>query len=169
MGTGQMLLALVALTLLASVTLSANKLILTDTDVVQGSEAMITGTAIGQAMLEEITVKYFDQNVLPPLSTDVASAFTPPDSLGPDSSDVAGADTTYNDIDDYNGYADSVNTPRLGYFNRKCEVFYVHEDGDSSTTQTFQKKIVVTVTNPYLGTPGHSIELSQIVSYRYKD
>lgn len=168
MGTGQMLLALVALTILASVTISANKLILNETDVVQGSEAIITGTAIGQAMLEEITVKYFDQNVLPPLSTDTAGAFTPPDQLGPDTSDVAGVDTTYNDIDDYNGYSDSVSTPRLGYFDRRCEVYYVNEAGDSSTVRTFMKKIKVTVENPYLSTPDHSIELSQIVSYRYK-
>lgn len=168
MGTGQMLLALVALTILASVTISSNKLILNETDVVQGSEAMITGTAIGQAMVEQITVKYFDQDVLPPLSTDTATAFTPPSLLGPDSSDVPGVDTTYNDIDDYNGYVDSVNTPRLGYFKRSCEVYYVDGSGDSSTTQTFFKEIKVTISNPYLGTPDHSIDLSQIVSYRYK-
>lgn len=168
MGTGQMLLVLLSLTILASVTISANKLILNETDVVQGSEAMITGTAIGQAMLEQITVKEFDQNVLPPLSTDTATVFTPPSQLGPDSSDVAGDDTTYNDIDDYNGFVDSVSTPRLGYFVRQCEVYYVHSDGDSSDVQTFFKKIKVFVENVYLNTPNHMISLSEIVSYRYK-
>lgn len=169
MGTGQMMLALMALTILASVTISANKLVLDQTDTVQGSEAMITGTAIGQAMVEQITVKYFDQNVLPPLSTDSAAVFTPPSELGPDTSDVPGVDTTYNDIDDYNGFVDSVSTPRLGYFTRQCSVFYVDGNGDSSTVQTFYKKIRVTVENPYISTPTHTISLSDIVSYRYKN
>ena len=169
MGTGQMLLALLALTILASVTISANQLLLNQTDTVYGSEAMITGTAIGQAMIEEITVKYFDHNVLPPLATDSASAFTPPDQLGPDASDVPGVDTTYDDISDYNGFVDSVSTPRLGYFRRVCSVYYVDGNGDSSTVQTFYKKIVVVVANPYISTPAHTLELSDIVSYRYKN
>ncbi len=161
-------MVLLALTILASVTISANRLVLNETDVVQGSEAMITGTAICQAMVEQITVKHFDQNVLPPMSTDTATAFTPPSQLGPDSSDVFDVDTTYNDIDDYNGFVDSVSTPRLGYFKRYCSVYYVHQDGDSSTVQTFLKKISVTVENPYISTPDHELNLSVIVSYRYK-
>ncbi len=170
MGTGQMLLALLALTILASVTISANKLVLSQTDLVQGSEAMITGTAIGQAMVEKITVKYFDQRVLPPLSTDTVSVLTPPSLLGPDSGEVATDPKTFNDIDDYNGYRDSVWTPRLGYFWRTCRVYYVTENSPdvNAETQTFLKRIDVTVKSPYIGTPGDSIMISKIVSYRYK-
>ncbi len=170
MGTAQMLLALLALTILASVTISANKLVLSQTDLVQGSEAMITGTAIGQAMVEKITVKYFDQRVLPPLSTDTVSVLTPPSLLGPDSGEVATDPTTFNDVDDYNGYRDSVWTPRLGYFWRTCRVYYVTENSPdvNAETQTFLKRIDVTVKSPYIGTPGDSIMISKIVSYRYK-
>jgi len=168
MGTGQMLLVLVALTILAGVTISANKLVLNQADVVQGSEAMITGTAIGQAMVEKITVKYFDQKMLPPLFTDEPDSLTPASKLGPDPGETV--DTTFNDVNDYNGYKDSVNTPRLGYFVRTCRVYYVSENSPdvNAGTQTFLKKIEVTVRNPYLGTPGDTVVVSKIVSYRYK-
>ena len=82
MGTGQTLMALVALTILATVTISANKLVLNRTDIVLQSEAMITGTAVGQAMIEQITVKRFDQNLPPPLTTDDVDDLS--QVLGPD-------------------------------------------------------------------------------------
>lgn len=165
-----MLLALAAMAILSGVTISANTLILNRTDLVQGSEAVITGTALGQALVEDATVKYFDQNVLPPLSTDTAGIFTPAYELGIDSGEVADSATTFNDLDDYNGYRDSVETPRIGYYWRSCRVYYVtasSPDVDAGV-QTFLKRIDVTITSPYITLPGDSIRISKIISYRYK-
>ncbi len=169
MGTGQTLMALVALTILATVTISANKLVLNRTDIVLQSEAMITGTAVGQAMIEQITVKRFDQNLPPPLTTDDVDDLS--QVLGPDQGENPLDPSTFNDIDDYNGYRDSVLTPRLGYFWRTCSVYYVTENSPDANAgpQTFLKRIDVTVKNPYIATQDSSIKLSKIVSYRYKD
>lgn len=172
MGTGQTLLVLVSLVILALVTISANKMVLNQTGVVQGSEAMITGTAIGQAAIEEATVKYFDGNVLPPLTTDTATVFTSPSQLGPyETGEVAGNPATFKDLDDYNGYVDTVSTSRLGNFITTDSVYYVNENSPDANagTQTFFKRINVTVQNQYLATPNHMITLSEIVSYRYKN
>lgn len=170
MGTGQMLLALAAMAILSGVTISANTLILNRTDLVQGSEAVITGTALGQALVEDATVKCFDQKVLPPLSTDTVSVLTLASDLGIDSGEVAGNPVTFNDLDDYNGYTDSVETPRIGYFWRSCRVYYVTATSPdvNAGVRTFLKRIDVTVTSPYITLPGDSIRVSKIVSYRYK-
>lgn len=170
MGTGQMLLALAAMAILSGVTISANKLLLNRTDLVQGSEAIITGTAIAQALVEDATIKYFDQRVLPPLSTDTVRVLTPVSDLGVDSGEVANNPASFNDLDDYNGYADSVETPRLGYFRRSCRVYYVTASSPdvNAGVRTFLKRIDVTVTSPYITLPGDSIRVSRIISYRYK-
>ncbi len=170
MGTGQTLLVLAALVILAIITISANKLVLSQSDTVLGSEAMITGTAIAQAKIEEATVKYFDGNVLPPLSTDTVSMFTPPP-LGPSEPGVIPGDpSTYVSLSDYNGYVDTVSTPRLGDFITRDSVYYVNENPPYSNveTQTFFKRIDVIVQNKYLPGPYHADTLSAIVSYRYK-
>ncbi len=171
MGTGQTMLVLVALVILATITISSNKLIIDQSETVQGSEAMITGTAIGQTEIEEATEKYFDGRVLPPLTTDTVSTFTPPSQFGSEPGYIAGDPSTFDDIDNYNGYTDTVSTPRLGDFITTDSVYYVTETAPdvNAGTQTFFKRIDVTVQNPYLATPNHSIELSAIVSYRYKD
>lgn len=170
MGSSQILLILAALMILGTITISANKKMLNAGDTVLNSEAVITGTAIGQAEIERITVLRFDQKLPPPLTTDSVSALTPPDDLGPDSGEDPANAATFNDIDDYNGYVDSVNTPRFGYYKRTCSVYYVTADDpdQNAETQTFIKRIDVQVSSPYIDTPNHEITLSKLVSYRYK-
>jgi len=169
MGMGQTLLVLAALAILASVTISSNRLVLNQVDVVQGSEALITGTGIGQEMVEQVTEKYFDGNVIPPKTTDTVSILSAPLTFGPEAGEIATDPTTFHDIDDYDGYMDSVYTSRLGYFYRTDRVCYVSENPPyaDTTAQTFLKKVYVTIKNPYLGTPGDSIQISKVVSYRY--
>ncbi len=134
------------------------------------SEATITGTAIGQAEIEQIALKRFDQNLPPPLSTDSVGVLTSPADLGPDPGENPDSASTFNDIDDYNGYIDSVYTPRFGYFKRTCSVYYVTAtDPDANAeTQTFIKRIDIEVYNPYIPAPNHELLLSKLISYRYK-
>ncbi len=169
MGSSQTLLVLAALTILGLISISANKTMLSSSTIVLNSEAVITGTAVGQAEIEQILLKRFDQNLPPPYSTDSVNVLTSPSDLGPDAGETSVSD--FNDIDDYNGYVDSVYTPRFGYYKRTCSVYYVTASSPdvNAETQTFIKRIDITVYNPYIGTPNHEIELSRLVSYRYKD
>lgn len=170
MGSSQTLLVLAALTIFGMISISANKRMLNTSDAVLNSETVITGTAIAQAEIEQVTTKRFDQNLPPPLTTDTVSALTSPEDLGPDPGENPDHASTFNDIDDYNGYVDSVNTPRFGYYTRRCSVYYVTETDPNGNagTRTFIKRIDVTVYSPYMNTPGHEITLSKLVSYRYK-
>ncbi len=170
MGSSQTLLVLAALMILGMISISANKKMLNTGDTVLNSEAVITGTAVGQAEIEQITVKRFDQNLPPPKSTDNVDVLTSPADLGPDPGEDPTNAATFNDIDDYNGYVDSVMTPRFGYYRRTCSVYYVTADDpdQDAGTQTFIKRIDVQVYNPYMNTPNHEITLSKLVSYRYK-
>ncbi len=172
MSTSQTLLSLAALMILGTVTLSADRVILSGSSTGYNSEAIVTGTAIGQAEIERITVKYFDGNVLPPYSTASANSFTAVSSLGPTESGVDPTNpATFVDVDDYNGYQYSDSTPRLGYFTIRDSVYYVDPDypDQYSGTQEFVKRIDVRVSNQYIDTRSRSVVLSKLVSYRYKN
>ena len=106
-------------------------------------------TGIAQGMIERILVKGYDDKFFGGKDTAVSAFST---TLGKDAGEVAGRDTTFDDIDDYKGYQDSVAHPRLGKFYVSCNVWYVSETApfDTTASKTFLKKISVSVTNSYL-------------------
>ncbi|MEJ2195754.1 MAG: hypothetical protein P8X73_12975, partial [Ignavibacteriaceae bacterium] len=87
---------------------------------------------------------------------------TAPASLGHSGAEVY---PNYNDIDDFNGYSRGVSAPHAENYEVSCVVQYV--DGDNPdkvvNTQTFYKKVTVTVTSPYLRIP---VQLSQIFTHK---
>ena len=171
MSSGQMMMVAIAIMLIGKLVLSGNESLSIGQGMVVESEAIATATGIGQSMLERITCKSFDDTVRAYMSPD-RSAFK---SIGRDGTEVAGKDTTFNDIDDYNGYVDTVYTPRFGKFVVKCNVYFVSETSpyDSTAAKTYSKRIDVRVNNNFmvdttgmdpdkLSTP---LSLYQIVSY----
>lgn len=175
MNTGQMILVLGALMLLSMLSLSVNSMFLDETTVMLDAEANLDAISIAQSMIDEIMVKSFDANTV---STKiyVASGFTAANGLGANAtevSNVAQPDTAtpfksvkyYNDVDDYHLYTRTVNNPRLGKFTVVDSVYYVNETTPNvvSNTQTFLKKVVVTVTHKNMIKP---LTLSDIAVYR---
>ena len=155
------MLALLSLVLLAKLSLSTN-VFLGDTETSQyQDETIATATSIGQGMLERICVRGFDQNWPGGVDTITTAQLVSPFSLGVDAGENAAHDTTFNDIDDFRNYRDSVVTPRFGKFHVRCGVYYVRETApyDSIAARSFLKRIDVSVTNEFMVDPNDPLKL----------
>jgi len=173
-----MLLVLGALALLGGITLGINKMLLDKTETMLETEAALSSIALGQSMIDEIMVNAFDQAVVGGAKLFNPTAMTGVGSLGregsegslvsiPEAPDTANAYRSfkyYNDIDDYNLYKRYAITS-MGTFTIVDSVYYVLETSPDvkSNTQTFCKKVVVTVTHPNMKYP---LTLSDISVYR---
>ena len=161
--------------LLSMVSLTINSMIIDKTTAMLDAEASLNAISIAQSMLDEVQSKSYD---LATVSAKVykASDFTATSSLGPNATEtnnVPQPDTTtpfrsvkyYNDVDDYQNYKRTVKTDRMNKFTVVDTVFYVVETNtdQKATTQTFHKKIVVTVRHPNMLRP---LQLSDVAVYR---
>lgn len=124
-------------------------------------EAVISGTSIGQSLLEEIAVKSFDERTISKRMTSKDS-LTINSLLGKDAGEVSVKD--FDDLDDYNGYIKRDTLSRLGIFSCNITVYYVVtlSPGTKSTSRTFSKKIDVIVSNKYLA---DNLFFTKIASY----
>ncbi len=108
----------------------------------------------------------FDANTFEnPVST--ISALTPANSLGLGIGESA--PDACNDFDDFDGYTDHITDLPSAIFDVSCEVRYINPgnpDGQLST-QSWHKKMTVTVTSPSIGNEEKTdtIRLSTIYSY----
>ena len=168
--SGQIVLVIGAILLLGTIILYADRLVVNKTSRLYETEGTITATSIGQAFIEEVTSKRFDENYALPNFTDDVAKLVPSNSLGVDAGEVSTNSNTFDDIDDYNGYARKVSTPRLGNFTVSSSIYYIADSSPDvkSPIQTWMKRIDVKVRNPYVLSPDSTVALSKIVSYRYK-
>jgi hypothetical protein len=170
-----MMLVLGALMLLSMLSLSVNSMFIDKTTTMLDAEASLDAISIAQSMIDEIQVKSFDAATVTNKIYN-ASDLTSASGMGPNSSEsslVPLPDTTspfrsvqyYSDVDDYNLYRRVVTNPRLGKFTVVDSVFYVSETVPDQRvgTQTFLKKIVVTVTHKNMRRP---LQISDIAVYR---
>jgi len=174
MHTGQMLTVLGALALLSLVSLSVNTMIIGKTTTMLEAEAQLNAISIAQTMIDEIMTKSYDAATSGG-KVYKASEFTGAGSLGcsgDENSAVPRPDSYpfksgagYNDVDDYHRYTRLAATPRLGKFTVTDSVYYVLESNPNqrSTSQTFFKKVVVTVRHPNMFSP---LQLSDVAVYR---
>lgn len=149
MGGSQMFLILGALVLLSILILNVNRTWSGAEEIKTSAEFLLTATNVGQGLIDEISIKAFDQVIsIDPNVTDVAS-LTPPNSLGPDAGETNR--NLYNDVDDYHNQTFTVSTPRLGDFNITISVFYVNQNTmAASNVRTWTKKIQATIVAPNL-------------------
>ncbi|HEY6191652.1 MAG TPA: hypothetical protein VI215_04910 [Bacteroidota bacterium] len=165
-----MLLVVGAMAILSTLTLSINTTILRTYMISYDSEATIDAISIGQAMIDEINTQAFDSLTNATSTVTDPSFCTPKSRLGADidsektfASLVAAAPDTapfkstlkFNDVDDYQGYRRVVKSSHLGTFSVRDSVFYVQEGNHDtpSSTQTWFKKVEVTVTHSNLLSP----------------
>lgn len=161
MSTGQTLLVAGALFLLLKLALSTNALFLDTGSMQEQNEAVAAATSLGQGMIDRIMTRGYDEEFPGGDFVDSADVFVSPSLLGRDAGETAGRDTTFDDIDDFKGFVDSVDTPRLGKFYRTCDVAYVAENTpfDVVAKQTFLKRIEVAITNSRMIDPNDPLKL----------
>ncbi len=161
MNTGQSFLSIGALLLFSLVSLNFNSSVLSNTTVEVENKVYLTAFSLADDLIEEIKQKAFDAATLNFPTTD-PSTLTGAYNLGHGSWETY---PDYNDIDDFNGFVKSVSAPHAEGYQIICVVRYV--DGDNPDkivwTQTFYKKVTVTVSSPYLRNP---IQLSHIFTLK---
>ncbi len=125
------------------------------------NESFISGTSIAQSLIDEMSVKSFDEQTIEYPAIEVenltSSGFLGPD-LGEDSRE------SFDDVDDYNKYEETISNDRMGEFKIKILVSYVNRDelDKLSGGKTFTKNITVSVTNYNLPT---TLIVSRVIGY----
>ena len=169
-----MLTVLGALALLSLVSLSVNTMIVGKTTTMLDAEGQLNAISIAQSMIDEVMQKSYDAATVS-AKVYAPSNFTAAGGLGcnggeasmvplPDAAPYKSV-SGYNDVDDYNGYRRTVSTPRMGNFDVRDSVWYVMESNpdQKSGTQTFFKRVKVTVRHPNMTSP---LTLSDVAVYR---
>ena len=155
-----MVLTIGALLLFGTFLTSSNRLMTGNTQIATQNEYNVTALAIAQSVIDEAKLKAFDeqtvtQSVVSPLLL-TASASLKYDGItetapSPDTLSSLGYSSIrlYDDVDDYNGYTRTVNTPRAEGYNVSVVVAYASETSpdSSKSTQTYCKTMKVTVTS----------------------
>ena len=183
-----MLITVGAIFLLSMVILNVNRGIYWTNDTMVDNRYGILGVSLATSIIEKATSKSFDAK------TDGAAITTPTvltaaNSLGLESGESFNDPDSFNDFDDFNCYKtkpkkDSIIVEGMNsylHFWTYCTVTYV-KDGNPeavSTTQTYHKRLNVTVTSPdlkiayvegktkKLSNDSLSIKMSTVYSYWY--
>ena len=147
MSTGQMLLVLAALVTFSMVALTINQSVITTTETALEYEALNTA--------ENIANTYLNESFSKPYGAKIANGQVIED---PNNFSTCGRGSgeeyeEFNDCDDFDGLSRNDTTARLGIFKVDMEVYFVDPDHPDTYVvyKTNTKKIVVKVTNPYLG------------------
>jgi hypothetical protein len=174
MGSNQLLLIVAALAILITLQLSINGSLIRSFVADLDGEATIDAVSVGEAMIDEIQTKAFDEQVVANRIFDL-DLLTASNSLtreGSTENSVSAYErepfqskSKFNDADDYNRYTRIVSSPRLGDYKVKDTVYYVSGTSldSASNTRTWWKKIEVTVTHPNLLFP---VTVRSVVVYR---
>jgi hypothetical protein len=130
-------------------------------DTASNSQAIISATGYAQSLVEEISLRKFDENTVS-ADIDTTASLTNSSTLGPDAGEYSVSQ--YDDIDDFKNYTRVDSSNGMGTFTSKVNVFYVSQSNltDSTTTKSFLKKISVVTTNKFLF---GSVKLEYIVNY----
>ncbi len=161
MNNVQSMLSTGAMILLAIISLRFNSAVVTTSNTELENKVYLTSFSLADNLIEEIKGKSFDQTTINFPTTNPAS-LTPTSSLGPDAGEVY---PNFNDVDDYNGFQDTVTAPYFETYYLSCTVQYVNADNPDavSSTQTFYKKVTVTVSSPFLR---HDVTISSVYTLK---
>ena len=160
MNSGESLLSVGAMMLLAVMILRVNNIILTTNSVLLETKFGVLATSLATSVIEEATGKSFDQNTSSNSISNV-NDLTAPSGLGPGNSETY---ATFNDVDDFNGYTkiDSTLPSAIFYLSTKVEYVSPTNPDQAVNYKTWHKRITVTVTTP---SSKDTFVLSSIVSY----
>lgn len=178
----QQFLTIAGIVIFSFFTLSSNSARLNQTSSSNFNEAILVAADLGQSLIEEIHSKAFDENTVSS-AVDTVIDLTLPNLLSYDSGEglknehgyakTHGYDvsTTFDDVDDYNGFSRDYSDKLLDNFNTSVKVYYVNPSDPSQLcySRTFAKKVEVAVSNPYLATQEDeemgTLKISTIITY----
>jgi hypothetical protein len=150
-----------AFVLLSRLLVSVNGNIIAKNELIRQSEAAICATTLAQAMLQEVSLKAFDEVTITK-NAPLPDSLTLRTSLGKE----PGENFPYfDDLDDYKNYKRYTKVQRLDSLQTLVNVLYCSATGDSSGKATFYKKITVTVTDITNRSMKIPVQLSNIISY----
>lgn len=150
MGTGQTIITLLAMVLLSFLILRVNNSFLQTNNTLYDTKFEVLGYSLAQSMIQEIEKLHYDEKTVKAAVADSNLLSSTP--LGPDSGETTF--DTFDDVDDYNNYTRSDTIPAHSgvVFNSKVKVEYVMPltPDVPSAVNTWQKKITILVTSPFM-------------------
>ena len=141
----QTILVIGSFMLLSILTASVNNAIINKTVDSYQTEAVISATTRAQALMQEVMAKEFDQNTVSG-AVDTTIKLTAVSKMGKETGEVY---PSFNDLDDFKYY-----TKTDSGFKSTVDVQYLNpatltaSKMDTSTVQTYYKRITVTVFDP---------------------
>jgi hypothetical protein len=165
MGLGQMLLSVLAMSLLGGVLLMMNNTTLDSGSAVETTEYVIMASSLGVSQMEQALGKAFDENTV---SSDVGSTASLSSTLTKEGAEV---EATFDDFDDYNGFSKTVVGDsvffRSATYLISDSVDYVTISGNAvvtSASRTYHKRLRVWVSSPFMK---DTLKFQTVYSYWY--
>ena len=157
----QSMLAIGSLFLLSITSMNFNSSLLQSNTAELENKVYLTAFSLADDMIEEIKGKAYDENTLT-FPTVNRATLTAVGSLGKESGE---AYPYFDDIDDYNNFSRNADAPHSEKYHISAEVYYVSETNPDtkSTSQTFHKRVDVTVSSPYLN---NNVKLTFIFTHK---
>jgi hypothetical protein len=155
------MLTMGAMMLVSLSSLRFNSIMLQNSTIETENKVYLTAFSLADDMIEEIKNKSFDEATLL-YPTTATAVLTKSDSLGHEPGEVY---SNFDDIDDYNNYSKLISAPHAEDYTVSCKVFYVDANNQDNkiTTQSFYKKVTVTVSSPFLR---NSVNLSYVFTLK---
>ena len=167
MGNNQFL-AIGAMALLALISLRFNGTLLENKTTEIENKVYLTAFSLADDLIEEIKQKAFDEETVEWRAIP-EDQLTPVSNFAPQVRDAGETEnpSTWDDIDDYNGYVKQISTPHVENYSVSSTVDYVSASNPdiTSSTQTYFKRITVRVASPYLS---HPVRLSFVFTLHSK-
>ena len=158
MTTGQMLITVAAMLLLSLLILRVGSTTIVNQDSMQTSKFGVLAVSIASSILEEATMKSFDENAntVPRTYFSNVNELTVSGSFGIDTGEDPDSTSTFDDFDDFHNYTTSYDSLGSAIFNVTCEVNYVDPDigGFVTANRTWHKMLTVTISSPSVVKPG---------------
>jgi len=147
MSTGQAFLGLGALILLSFLSLNFNSTVLENTAVETENKVYLTAFSLADDLIEEIKQKAFDEKTLEFQAIGETQLTL---QLGPETGEVW---PYFDDMDDYNNYNKVVSLPHVEDYKVTCNVSYAKSSGQTISSQSYFKKVTITVDSKFLRYP----------------
>lgn len=148
MGTGQMLLATLAVALLGTTVLTLNRSSTQHGTILQQTEIGIYGISMATSIVEEAQGLAFDEMTVDNAITSVSSLTS---SLGAESGETTNPVSTssFDDFDDFHNLNMLVTVPGVDQFRIQARVYYVSPSAPNtaSGSRTWHKRMDVTVSS----------------------
>ena len=156
MGNIQSMLTIGAIALFSLISIRFNSSVLENMTVEVENKAYLTAFSLADDLMEEIKQKAFDDQTVVFRSINPWE-LTPRNQFAPEAVDSGETSdpSTWDDIYDYNEYTRPVSLPHFEGYVVSCSVEYVTKNNVNleSLTQTFYKKVKVTVSSDYMRNP----------------